>query len=235
MEIDLTVPVVGKIWVNDHWYKVQYKGLHLICTTCECYGHIGRNCCSKPSDAEPAAQKHHQTAGDHHANITNPTHQSSNPPQPDPDSINSQSLATNQNGNILIASIKETAVGKGNGINSNDETHLLHGDWNIRGAYNCKAKRHLKEVMRKHRPSFLAILETHAPFARLSTFWITNGYILEHIVEANGHSRGIWLLKHSAENSISTIIDSNQYSITFSISLGDATIVRVSMLALTTL
>lgn len=26
IETDLTMPVVGKIWVNGHWYKVQYEG-----------------------------------------------------------------------------------------------------------------------------------------------------------------------------------------------------------------
>jgi len=44
VEVDLTVPVVGKIWVNGHWYKVQYEGVHLICTNCGCDGHLGRNC-----------------------------------------------------------------------------------------------------------------------------------------------------------------------------------------------
>jgi hypothetical protein len=43
VEVDLTMPVVGKIWVNGHWYKVQYECLHIICTNCGCYGHLGRN------------------------------------------------------------------------------------------------------------------------------------------------------------------------------------------------
>jgi hypothetical protein len=30
VEVDLSVPVVGKIWFNGHWYKVQYEGLHII-------------------------------------------------------------------------------------------------------------------------------------------------------------------------------------------------------------
>lgn len=95
--------------------------------------------------------------------------------------------------------------------------------WNIRGAHNSKARRQLKEMIRRYRPSFLAILETHVPYARLSTFWTNNGYIPEHIIEANGHSGGLWLLKHAADNTTSLITDSNQYSITFTISLGNAT------------
>lgn len=26
------------------WYKVEYEGLHRICTNCGCYGHYARNC-----------------------------------------------------------------------------------------------------------------------------------------------------------------------------------------------
>lgn len=60
--------------------------------------------------------------------------------------------------------------------------------WNIRGALNSNAKRHMKELIRKHKPSFLAILETHVLFARLATFWSNIGYIPVYIVEASGHS-----------------------------------------------
>nr|ABE91951.2 hypothetical protein MtrDRAFT_AC140549g73v2 [Medicago truncatula] len=77
--------------------------------------------------------------------------------------------------------------------------------WNIRGANNSKAKRQLREMIRKYRPSFLAILETHVPFARLSTFWNYNGYTHVHIIEANDHSGGIWLLKKITENTTSFI------------------------------
>ncbi|CAJ2635885.1 unnamed protein product [Trifolium pratense] len=94
--------------------------------------------------------------------------------------------------------------------------------WNIRGAQNNNSRRHLKEVIRKYNPIFLAILETHVPYARLSSFWTTNGYTPVHIVEANGHSGGIWLLKQAATTFIATVTDSNQYSITFSVNHGDA-------------
>lgn len=43
VEIDLTQLVVGKVWLNGHWYKVEYEGLHLICASCGCYGHLSRN------------------------------------------------------------------------------------------------------------------------------------------------------------------------------------------------
>lgn len=46
VKIDLSKPVVGKIWLRDHWYRVEYEGLHLICAKCGCYGHLARDCSS---------------------------------------------------------------------------------------------------------------------------------------------------------------------------------------------
>lgn len=47
VEVDLTKPVVGKVWLKDLWYLVQYEGLHRICSSCGCYGHLGRDCPTK--------------------------------------------------------------------------------------------------------------------------------------------------------------------------------------------
>lgn len=44
VEIDLSLPVVGRFWLDDHCYRVEYEGLHLICSTCGCYSHVARNC-----------------------------------------------------------------------------------------------------------------------------------------------------------------------------------------------
>uniref|UniRef100_A0A2K2C7J2 DUF4283 domain-containing protein n=1 Tax=Populus trichocarpa TaxID=3694 RepID=A0A2K2C7J2_POPTR len=30
IEVDLDKPVVGKVWIQDLWYKVEYEGLHTI-------------------------------------------------------------------------------------------------------------------------------------------------------------------------------------------------------------
>ncbi|KAJ6949734.1 hypothetical protein NC651_003648 [Populus alba x Populus x berolinensis] len=35
---------IGRLWVKDNWYKVEYGGLHLISSSCGCYGHLGRDC-----------------------------------------------------------------------------------------------------------------------------------------------------------------------------------------------
>ncbi|PNX86870.1 hypothetical protein L195_g042953 [Trifolium pratense] len=44
VEINLNKPVIGKVWLRGHWYHVEYEGLHRICTTCGCYGHLTRQC-----------------------------------------------------------------------------------------------------------------------------------------------------------------------------------------------
>ena len=62
VEVDLTMPVVGKIWVNSHWYKVQYEGLHLICTSCGCYGHLGRNCTTTAATVHNDSPQNHTAA-----------------------------------------------------------------------------------------------------------------------------------------------------------------------------
>ncbi|XP_020232532.1 uncharacterized protein LOC109812970 [Cajanus cajan] len=43
VEIRLDQPVVGKFNLNGIWYNVEYEGLHLLCASCGCYGHIMRN------------------------------------------------------------------------------------------------------------------------------------------------------------------------------------------------
>jgi len=101
------------------------------------------------------------------------------------------------------------------------DTSIL--SWNIRGAHNSNARRNLKDLIRRFNPTFLTILETHTPFARLSSFWNNNGYTPVHIIEASGHLGGLWLLKQSANNTTSTVLHFNQYSITFSLHRGDAT------------
>lgn len=54
VEIDLSKPVIGKIWLQDHWYKVEYEGLHLICAQCGYYGHLARACTRAPDHPRPS-------------------------------------------------------------------------------------------------------------------------------------------------------------------------------------
>ncbi|XP_057432499.1 uncharacterized protein LOC130725245 [Lotus japonicus] len=55
-------PVVGKICLEDYWYKVEYEGLHVICTKCGCYGHRFREC-TNPVTPEPSTMTKPATGG----------------------------------------------------------------------------------------------------------------------------------------------------------------------------
>ncbi|XP_057417008.1 uncharacterized protein LOC130711420 [Lotus japonicus] len=54
VEVDLDKPVVGKVCLENYWYKIEYEGLHVLCSKCGCYGHWSRECQASKS-AEPAA------------------------------------------------------------------------------------------------------------------------------------------------------------------------------------
>ncbi|XP_057418552.1 uncharacterized protein LOC130712750 [Lotus japonicus] len=48
VELDLTMPVIGKVCIEGHWHKIEYEGLHIICSRCGCYGHRTRECTAAP-------------------------------------------------------------------------------------------------------------------------------------------------------------------------------------------
>ncbi|PNY05590.1 hypothetical protein L195_g002044 [Trifolium pratense] len=112
VEVDLTVPVVGKIWVNGHWYKVQYEGLHLICTNCGCYGHLGRNCTINPVVSKPANTSFNL----HHAQNPN----SGQPPRPPIADLEKSGVDLNS----TPAVTKSGPI-----INNKEGNNELHGDW----------------------------------------------------------------------------------------------------------
>lgn len=47
VEIELNKPVVGKFWFRDHWFKIEYEGLHLFCASCGKYNHMVQECAEK--------------------------------------------------------------------------------------------------------------------------------------------------------------------------------------------
>jgi hypothetical protein len=113
VEVDLTVSVVGKIWVNGHWYKVQYEGLHIICTNCGCYGHLGRN--SPLATPVPIA--------------TIPLHQAPSLAPPHPNTQVNQSNPTQPQGNTVNTDVVLKEANRERNINNNEESKELHGDW----------------------------------------------------------------------------------------------------------
>lgn len=59
--------------------------------------------------------------------------------------------------------------------------------WNIRGAANLRSNRHMKELIRKHHPSLIMLMETHIHFNSVHGFWHQQGYEVIAIEEARGH------------------------------------------------
>ncbi|XP_020232073.1 uncharacterized protein LOC109812500 [Cajanus cajan] len=55
VEINLNEPVVGRFFLNGVWYNVECEGLHLMCSSCGCYGNVLRNCLKV---ARPEATAH---------------------------------------------------------------------------------------------------------------------------------------------------------------------------------
>jgi len=44
VEINLDQPVVRRLWFRDHWYHVEYEGVHLLCKQCGIFGHMAKGC-----------------------------------------------------------------------------------------------------------------------------------------------------------------------------------------------
>ena len=66
--------------------------------------------------------------------------------------------------------------------------------WNIRGTVNMAGRRVIKEMVKKYNLDIFIILEPHCQFSRVSGFWRKLGFIPGVLVEAVGHSGGIWVL-----------------------------------------
>ncbi|KAK7267464.1 hypothetical protein RIF29_20138 [Crotalaria pallida] len=94
--------------------------------------------------------------------------------------------------------------------------------WNIRGASNLQTRRYLRELIRRHHPSILFIMETHVPFAKMSTFWNRVGYFPVAVEEANGHSGGIWALLDVRISTRVVVVDRHFQGVTLGIGSGDS-------------
>ncbi|KAK7259110.1 hypothetical protein RIF29_24708 [Crotalaria pallida] len=63
--------------------------------------------------------------------------------------------------------------------------------WNVRGAVNKDGRRYARELISKHKPDCVILMETHCLFAAATIFWKSLGYVACEIVEARGHSGGL--------------------------------------------
>ncbi|XP_057420539.1 uncharacterized protein LOC130714634 [Lotus japonicus] len=92
--------------------------------------------------------------------------------------------------------------------------------WNVRGAMNANAKLALKEFIRVKKPDLVILVETHCQFQRTERFWKSQGYIPGCIVEAIGHSGGIWVLIQENSKANISVFDVFAQAITFDIAIG---------------
>lgn len=65
VELDLNRPVVGKVWFRNHWFNVEYEGLHLLCNKCGSYGHIAPNCQAPEQSHAACSNNESQEKGIH--------------------------------------------------------------------------------------------------------------------------------------------------------------------------
>ncbi|KAK9292581.1 hypothetical protein L1049_020555 [Liquidambar formosana] len=47
VEVDLSRPLIPKVWLGNSWQRIAYEGFHLICFTCGKFGHRSENCLCK--------------------------------------------------------------------------------------------------------------------------------------------------------------------------------------------
>lgn len=94
--------------------------------------------------------------------------------------------------------------------------------WNIRGASNINARRHVHDLIRMHHPSLFCVYETHVLFSKVERFWLALGYKPVFLQEAQGHSKGIWILS-AIDDVTFSLVDTTRQTITFSVKRRDVT------------
>lgn len=93
--------------------------------------------------------------------------------------------------------------------------------WNIRGAINLAGKRHVRELVRKHKLSIVILVETHCSFGSIERFWQGLGYEGTVISEAQGQSGGIWVLLERGSLYSVSVVDIFHQAVTFSVQVGN--------------
>ncbi|KAJ1428203.1 Ribonuclease H-like superfamily [Sesbania bispinosa] len=102
--------------------------------------------------------------------------------------------------------------------------HVEQGHQNtVTGAKSKRDKRFVKNLVRTHKSSLCFILETHCHFQPEMSFWSSLGYVHCAIVEAQNHSRGIWVFKEQAATFQIDIVDIFHQAITFHCTMGSYT------------
>lgn len=78
----------------------------------------------------------------------------------------------------------------------------------------------MHELIRKHTPSMVILMETHCAFKRVERFWQKLGYDATAYSKAQGHSGGIWILVEQRRNYSVSLVNCFHQMVTISISMG---------------
>lgn len=117
VEIDLNKPVVGRVWLKGNWYRVEYEGLHRICTMCGCYGHLTRECRKKQPDMQtPSLLNNNDTTAGKNGVAT--TQQGGDSGQPPANAVSNANNAEPSSSHPI-----------GGAVTENEDP--LHGEWLI--------------------------------------------------------------------------------------------------------
>ncbi|XP_020237468.1 uncharacterized protein LOC109816765 [Cajanus cajan] len=180
VEIDLDQPVVGKVWFQNNWFKIQYEGLHLLCGECGWYGHVTRACPSSPSSsfgADKQGPSSSPSEGAGGGGLAAPGQEESNPST----ITNPVIFGNKMHGDWYFFSICSII-----------DLKILA--WNVRGASGRCNQLHIRDCVLRGQPDLVFLFEVHTLFNTYQGFWDRLGYQVVAIPEARGHSRGIWAL-----------------------------------------
>lgn len=89
--------------------------------------------------------------------------------------------------------------------------------WNVRGVVSTAGRRHTRELVKKHQPSMIMLMETHCVFDKAKRFWHGQGYEAAAVSEAQGHSGGIWILVERGRNFTVSEVDYFHQMVTVSV------------------
>ena len=70
--------------------------------------------------------------------------------------------------------------------------------------------------MRKFKPTFVILVDTHASFAKVQQFWFRLGYSMVELEESSGHAGVIWILTND-DKVVFQVLEKISYVITFEV------------------
>jgi hypothetical protein len=93
--------------------------------------------------------------------------------------------------------------------------------WNVRGFANRKSHCHMREILVRFKPDLIVLSETHTAFDSSKRFWEKEGYMKVEVMEATGHSGGLWVLYNISCPYSFTLMESVSQCITIQITRGN--------------